>query len=168
MSAKRQHYVVFMSPGTFSSEVSERPIGEWNTHEGARIAAEIKERHGAIPYSFQFETRLIHDPIPDGEGGTLTVNSRTVDRSGTYFIKGETRRYDDIPDNKETHILRSNMRCNDWPIVVETRNGYRHTTPFGAHDAIVDADGTIIVRGDAPEHVEYRAKMTAGWNAERT
>jgi len=34
---------------------------------------------------------------------------------------------------------------------------------FNANDAIVDADGTLVVRGDAPEHVKYRAKMIAEW-----
>lgn len=135
------------------------------------MATEIVERHGARPYAFRFETRLGADPISDGEGGTLEVISKTVARSGRYFINGRLRTLDDVVRDKKSDesILRSNMECNGYPIVCETRNGYLSTHPFEADDYVVDSDGNVIETGNAQKHVEYRAvtmdrvKRERGW-----
>ena len=159
MSCVRQkHYVVFESPGTLFSESSNAEIGEWSTHLACRLAASVVERHGAKPYCFRFETRLVADAVDDGEGGVLEVVPKTVKQSGRHFISGVLRTVEDVrrdalPDER---ILLSNMECNDYPIVCETRNSYRSTQPFRQDDFVVDAAGNITERGDDPKHVAYR------------
>lgn len=141
--SERKHYVVFFSPGTLVAESSERPVKAWDTREAAKIAKGIKERHGAIPYGFRFETRLTAKPIPDGEGGTLEVLSRTVKRSGMYYLGGKVETLAEVKarnDPKERTLV-SNMEGNRWDRVVTTTNGYRWTQPFEEGDKVVDAQG---------------------------
>lgn len=156
-----KHHVVFRSPGTFFHEESSRPIASWDTKVAAWMAKEITERHGARPFGFYFVTNIEADPIPDGAGGTLNVEPKKIAESGMYFLGGKLRRLDDVEaENKEDeHILRSNMRGNGMHIVVENRNSYRSTNPFGEKDVIVDVEtGEVFVRGDDPFLVEYRKK----------
>jgi hypothetical protein len=90
------------------------------------------------------------DPVPDGEGGTMNVQPKEVERSGTHFIEGFILRYADVPDDKEHRILRDNMRCNRMPLCVETFNGYKHTAEFKEDDCIVDDKGRVVLRGNDP------------------
>jgi hypothetical protein len=164
-----KHCVIFESPGTMFSETSTKEIGEWSTKLAVRMAADIVERHCAKPYCFRFETRLTADPVSDGQGGTLEVVAKTVKKSGRYFIGGRLRTLDDAErDGLPTErILVENMRCNSWPIVCETRNGYLSTRPFEAGDFVVSVDGEVLERGDDPKHVAYRADKIARVKAER-
>lgn len=164
-----KHYVVFDSPGTMFTESSSREIGEWSTQLAVRMAADVVERHGARPYCFRFETRRSADPICDGDGGTLEVIPKTLSRSGRYFIGGQLQTLDELearadPDNR---ILLANMSGNDWPITVVTANSYKSTQVFEETDCIVDEHGNIVCRGDAPEHVRYRADTIARVKRER-
>lgn len=153
------HYVTFMSPGTFVSEETSKEIYAWSTVEAAKMAKDIDERHGARPYGFKFSTRITHDPVPDGEGGMLDVQSKLVKKSGVYYINGSLIRFDDVPEDQS--IMRDNMRFNDYPLTVETRNSYRHTGYFSEKDIIVDASGKIIRRGDDSDLLEYRKTKIA-------
>jgi hypothetical protein len=159
---KREHRVTFYSPGTFFDEDTTKPIAAWDPVEAAKMATDIRERHGARPYGFQFSTVIVHSGIPDGEGGTLKAEAKSVGRSGMFYITGKIQTYDEASGS----TLRSNMKYNDWPIVVETTNGYRHAGIFHAKDVIVDADGKIIRKGDDADLVAYREKMIAQWKAE--
>lgn len=161
LNVRNRHYVIFDSPGTMFAERSSREIGEWSTHLAAGMATEIVERHGARPYCFRFETRREADPIDDGYGGTLDVIPKVINKSGRYFINGRLETLDEVeakadPDDR---IRIANMQGNDWPISVVTTNGYRSTQIFEEDDCIVDADGSITVRGDSAEHVRYRAEI---------
>jgi hypothetical protein len=129
------------------------------------MANEITERHGAKPYGFQFVEQIVAEPIDDGEGGTLRVEPKEVFRSGMYFIGGKLIRYDDVPDDQDHRIMRSNMRSNRHPICCETRRSYRWTSTFKAEDFCVDEDGAITVRGDDDELTAYRAAKIAEWEA---
>ena len=53
----KKHFVIFMSPGTFVSETTEKLVESWDVEEAKRLARDIKERHGATPYGFYFVTR---------------------------------------------------------------------------------------------------------------
>lgn len=159
----RKHYVVFYSPGTFVAETSQEPIEEWSPRIAVGMAEKIVERYDSTPYGFRFETRLVRDPIPDGEGGTLTVASKKVAESGMYFLGGRLRTVDDVATEarKDEEILLSNMLGNDYPIVVEVVKRWKSTQPFDATDCIVDATGDVVERGNHPKWVEYRAKKIA-------
>ena len=161
---RQQEYVTFYSPGTFFAESTTKQIATRDPASATALAAEIIERHGARPYGFRFETRIVAEPISDGAGGTLRVEPKTIDESGIYFIGGKLRFQDDIErdaDPKE-EVLLSNMRSNGWPIVVTGMNGYRWTQPFAEGDFLVRGDGVIVARGDAETYVAYRkAKIEA-------
>ena len=167
MATRQEHFVVFYSPGTLFSESTTKTISAWNPTEALRLASNVKERHGAIPFGFQFETRIVADPIPDGQGGELRVEPKTVRTSGMFFIAGQPRLFTELLDDRENHILKSNMRANDWPIVVETCRGYRETHPFKEEDAIITEQGTIIHCGKEAEFVAYRKRILEQWKLER-
>ena len=144
----RKHFVTFYSPGSFMAETTTREVSEWSTHEAMKLAASVKERYNAIPYGFKFDTRIVHDPTPDGEGGTIKVESKVVDTSGMYFINGLVQTVEDIEalNDPSNSILISNMRCNGYDKVVTTKNGYRWTQPLNEKDCVVDSDGEILYK----------------------
>lgn len=166
MTATTKHYVQFLSPGTFVSETRTKEIPAWDTAIAAEMANSVLERHNAKPYGFRFSTRLVHDPIPDGRGGTMEVEPKQIAESEIYFLGGVVKKYDDIPETKDTSILRSNMKGNGYPLVVENNNSWRFTTFFEDGHCIVGPSGEITVRGTDPELKEYADRMKAQWNAE--
>lgn len=164
----RKHQVRFYSPGTLFSESSIYDIESWDTAKAVELSEKVMERYNAKPYGFVFETLLVHDDVPDGEGGTLKVESKRVAQSGVHFLGGKLETYDDVVarnDEKE-NILRSNMRGNEQWIVCINTNSWRSTMPFDEKDCIVDARGNIIERGDDPKYVAYRAEQLAKRKAE--
>jgi hypothetical protein len=166
MATRRQCFVEFLSPGTFYDETTEKPIEQWDIKGAVRMAADITERYGSRPYGFVFKTKLIADDIDDGEGGKMAVAPKTVEASGTHFLNGEVKRFDDIPDTRENSILRSNMRGNRWPLMCETANGYRHVGVFGEGDKVVDSTGRILHDGNSEHLKTYRAERIAQWEAD--
>lgn len=152
----RQHYVTFFSPGSFVAESSCKPIDAWDPVEAMRLCQGITERYGAKPYGFQFETRIVADPVPDGEGGELQVTPKKVAESEIYYIDGRILKFDEVPETDSTRIMRDNMRSNDYPIVVETTRGFRWTQPFKEHDVIVSEQGEVLRRGDDAGLIAYR------------
>ena len=148
------------SPGTLFAESTSLPIDSRDVALATQKAQDITERHNARPYGFRFETRVVADPVPDGEGGTLYVEPKTVDTSGMYFLNGRLETVDEVEarnDPKE-RILRANMQGNDMWIVCITTNGYKSTQPFTEKDFLVNASGVIVKRGDDPRLVEYRTR----------
>ncbi|KQY96411.1 DUF551 domain-containing protein [Brevundimonas sp. Root1423] len=53
----QQHFVLFLSPGTFVAEATEKPVPSWDVATAVAMADSITERHGATPYGFRFITR---------------------------------------------------------------------------------------------------------------
>ena len=158
----RKHQVTFYSPGTLFSESSTFDIESWDPVKAVAMSETIKERYNAKPYGFVFSTLLVHDDVPDGEGGLLHVESKTVKKSGVHFLGGRLETYDDVVSRKDPKedILQSNMRCNeDWIVCINT-NSYRSTMPFNEDDCIVDATGKIVERGNDPQRIAYRAEQT--------
>lgn len=159
----RKHQVTFYSPGTFVSEATTRDIDSWDTAKAVEMSEQITERYGARPYGFVFSTHIVADDVPDGEGGTLKVQPKTVEKSGIHFLGGRLETYDDVVarnDDKE-NILRSNMRNNEHWVIVINDNSYRSTLPFNEEDCIVNASGLVVQRGDDSKLVAYRTEQLA-------
>ncbi len=155
---KRQDFVTFLSPGTMFDELSTRSLDEWSIAAAVELAKGVEERHGAKPYGFYFHTDIVSGPVSDGEGGELTVAKKRVERSGVHFLTGTMETLDDVRgrnDPKEA-ILLSNMEFNEWPLVVVNMNSYKTVRQFHEKDCIVDWQGTVITRGDAPMYKQYR------------
>jgi hypothetical protein len=160
---RRQHFVTFVSPGTFIPETSTKPIKSWDPKKAVEMSGEIKERYGAKPYSFHFTTRIVADPIPDGEGGTLEVEGKDVAKSPNHFLGGTVLTFDEVKarnDPKESMLV-SNMECNGFWTVIKNTNSFKAVLPFRDDDVVVDADGKIIARADDPKYVAYRKKQDA-------
>jgi len=130
-----------MSPGTFCAEQTTRQIESWSTKLAVQMAHEIVERHRARPYGFRFETRIVAEPVPDGEGGTLRVEPKTVEKSGIYFLDGIIETLADVEarSTPKDRILIENMRCNHYDRIVTTRNGYSWCQPFNDGDHVVNS-----------------------------
>lgn len=165
MKPERKNFVQFLSPGTFFSETSSKPIDSWDIAAAVEMANAIKERHGARPYGFQFYTMICAGEVPDGEGGTLKVEPKKVRRSGTHWLGGTLKFFHEIPEDDEHSIMIGNMRCNHMPICIENTNSYRFTGEFKEGDCIVGPSGEITQRGDAPGLVEYRTQKNAEFDA---
>lgn len=164
----RKHQVTFYSPGTLFSESSIYDIDSWDTAKAVELAEKVMERYNAKPYGFVFETVIVAEDVPDGEGGTLKVQSKLVKKSGIHFLGGRLETYDDVLDrnDKKEEILRSNMRGNEMWIVCVNDNSWRSTIPFDEKDCIVDARGMVIEHGSNPKYVTYRAEQLAKRKAE--
>lgn len=160
-----KHYVDFYSPGTFVSEQSRREVPSWDILAAIELANGIQERHGAKPYGFRFSSYMVHDPIPDGQGGELNVEPKEIAKSELHYLGGEIKRFDDVPETQEFEILRSNMRCNRNPVVIENRNSYRFTGVFAGTDCIVGPDGSVVRRANDADLVEYSEKKNAEFDA---
>lgn len=156
----RKEFVTFYSPGTLFAESTSLPIESRDVALATQKSQDITERYNAKPYGFRFETRIVADPVSDGEGGTLHVEPKTVDTSGMYFLNGRLETVDEVEarnDPKE-HILLSNMQGNGMWVVCITTNGYKSTQPFTEKDFMVNALGVVVKRGDDPRLVEYRTR----------
>lgn len=168
MIFKTKHYVTFLSPGTLFSESSTKEIDSWDTKKAVEMAEKILERYNAKPYGFRFSTYKTHEPVSDGEGGTLEVRPKLTKESGLYFLGGKLETYDDVVrrNSDKEQILRDNMRFNDIWIVCINDNSWRATMPFEESSAIVDARGAIIEKGDDPKYIQYRQEQKEKRKAE--
>lgn len=126
-----QHFVTFLSPGTFVSEETTRRVKSWGVEAACEQAHKIVERHGATPYGFYFTTR---------SRGPNDLDSREVKRSGTFYLGGRIRTLAQVradADPKE-EILRTNMECNGWERIITNDNSWRHTALFNKGDVLLD------------------------------
>lgn len=103
----------------------------------------------------------------DGRGGELKIEPKELKRSPLHYLGGKVIRYDDIPDDDKNSILRSNMRCNDWPLVIENTNSWRFTGAFHEGEVICDADGSIVRRASDADLAEYRTRKLAEFKEQR-
>lgn len=168
MPAHEKIYARFLSPGTFVHEESRVPLETGTVDEALRLSSTLVERHGARPFGFMLLTMLVHEPIPDGRGGTLEVVPKELERSGMYFLGGQVLRFEEVRAQEPPEsVLSRNMENNDFPIVIETVRGYRAANPFRVDDVSIDPEtGKVVVRGDDPELVAYRAACRATWKQE--
>ena len=119
----KQHFVTFFSPGSFVAEDITKPIKSWNVAIARRMALQIKERHGATPYGFQFTTRSRSEK---------DLDSRVSARSPMYYLNCKVETIKEIAErgDQKDAILLFNMRANGWKKVVTTTRGWRWTQPL--------------------------------------
>jgi hypothetical protein len=161
---ERKHYVTFYSPGTLFNETTTEEIESWDPALAVEMSERILERHDAKPYAFGFETRIVHAPIPDGEGGKMQVRSKKVKESpGRFFLGGKIATLEEVEAraDPEESILRSNMQGNGWNAIVTNTNSWKCTQPFGPDDVVVGPDGSITARGADYVTAEKPAEVSA-------
>lgn len=141
----KEMYIEFCSPGTLVSETTKVKTDHNvpNIREAIRKYKNIKERHDAKPYGFRYV---------DGNGKPISELF--------YYINGTISTYNDIPDNEKNNILRSNMRCDNQPIIIENNNSWRFTAFFHQTYIIIDEDCNIIRSGDDKDLMEYRKNFS--------
>lgn len=130
---KEQNFVDFFSPGTLFAEVDTRKIDSWDVEKAIEMSKSIIQRYGARPYAFQFFTKARSDD---------DLDSREVKRSGTYFINGTVKSLEELEaeNDPNNRILISNMRCNKWDKIVQTRSLYNWTQPFKDGDQVIKVE----------------------------
>lgn len=139
-------YVTFFSPGMLFSESTELKLAKSDTLKSiVKMASKIKERYGATPYGFTIKT--VSEGSVKVKGEKYKADPKELNRTGTHFLTGRVLTLNNIPDDMEHNILRSNMKCNGWKAVVENTNSYRATLPFEKDDVVVDWTGKIVARG---------------------
>ena len=127
----KKHFVEFYSPGTFVSESTERPIDSWDVDEAKKMAKSIKERHGAVPYGFRFNTRT---------RGPKDLDSKVTASSSMYFLGGKVETYEEIckrNDPKE-ETLRWNMESNKFDRIIVNTNSWKITLPLDKDDVVLE------------------------------
>ena len=122
-----QSFVIFLSPGAFFSEQTERPIDSWDIEQAKAIAAGMVQGHNARPYGFKFVTRRRKD-------------DEIIKQSGVYYLGGKLRTLEQVEaDNlPNEEILRWNMRENNYSAVIENTNSWKFTAPFNKEDVLLD------------------------------
>lgn len=126
----KKHFVTFYSPGTFLAETTEKPIRSWSIPTAKKMAAQVVERYGAVPYGFRFSTRT---------RGKDDLDSKVTERSPFYFINCKIETLEEIEqraDPKESTLL-ANMKCNGWDRVATTTKGWRWTQPVDDTDVVL-------------------------------
>jgi hypothetical protein len=126
----QKHFVQFLSPGTFVSEMTEKPIDSWDVEAAVLMAADIKERYGAKPYGFRFTTR---------ERGDDDLDSKQSAQSGIYYLGGKVETLAEVEarnDPKE-RILLANMKGNGIDKIVINDNSWRFTAALHENDVVL-------------------------------
>lgn len=126
-----KHFVTFLSPGTFVSETTEKPIDSWDVDAAVKLAADICERHASRPYGFKFSTRA---------RSADELDSKVVAQSGVYYLGGkiETRAEVEARNDPKEHVLRTNMRINNIERIVINDNSWRFTAALNDGDTVLD------------------------------
>lgn len=134
------HFVEFMSPGTFVSEKTTKPIDSWSVDKALQMAADVIERHGARPFGFRFITR---------ERGETDLDSKVTKFSGIYYLGGTVRTIEDVERDAlpDENILLANMRGNRWHRIITNSNSWKWTGVLNDEDTVLDF--TMPTVGDA-------------------
>jgi hypothetical protein len=129
----KKHFVVFLSPGTFVHEMSEKPIDSWDVEKAKRMARSITERHGATPFAFYFTTR---------SRGEDDLDSKVTDTSVTYYLGGKVETLAEVKARatKDDRILISNMEINHYDRIITNTNSWKVTQPLNKNDVVLDWD----------------------------
>lgn len=125
------HFVEFLSPGTFVSEVTRRAVESWNVDEAVGMARDVIERHAATPYGFRFTTR---------SRAADELDSKVTNTSGVYYLGGKIRTAEEIlagTDPSEA-ILRSNVEINGIKRVIVNDNYWRFTAELRDEDTVLE------------------------------
>lgn len=126
-----QHFVVFLSPGTFVPEESKREIASWNVDLAIEMAQGIMARYDSRPFGFQFVTHSRDDH---------ELDSHETTRSNMYYLGGRVFTLAEIQarnDPKEK-ILLLNMKSNGVTRVIENTNSWKFVGEFKEGDVLLD------------------------------
>lgn len=125
------HFVTFFSPGTFVAETTTQPIDAWDVELAKTMARAIKERHGAVPYGFQFTTR--------GRGED-DLDSKTIAKSPLYYLGGtvETLAQVKARATDQDRILIANMEGNGHKRIITNTNSWKWTQPLQKTDVVLE------------------------------
>lgn len=126
-----QHFVHFLSPGTFMSEETRRPIEAWDVEMAAELAHGVLERYNSSPYGFYFSTR---------SRGPDDLDSKQSATSSLYYLGGKVETLAEVEarNDPSEHILRSNMRGNGYDRIVINDNSWRFIGPLRDTDVVLD------------------------------
>ena len=126
-----KNFVKYLSPGSFVSEETIKPIDSWDVKTAIEMAREIKERHGATPYGFVFITKSRTDE---------ELDSSITETSPMHYLGGKVYTLQEIKErkNRNDEILIRNMECNGWDCVIENNNSYKYTAIFKDNDILLD------------------------------
>jgi len=129
----QQHFVTFLSPGSFVHEETTKPIDTWDVEQATAMSHNIMERHGATPFAFQFSTRERQDN---------ELDSKIVRRSGRYYLGGTVFTLEEIKARNDPNdrILISNMEGNGYERVVENCNSWKATLAMQSNDTVLVSD----------------------------
>jgi hypothetical protein len=127
----KKHFVTFLSPGTFLSEETEKPISDWIVEEAVSMSKSITERRNAKPYGFYFTTCERKDDELDSH---VTAKSK-----GVYYLGGKVLNAEGVKrEIPNCEILLSNMKNNNWDRVVVNDNSWRTIQPLRDGDVVLD------------------------------
>lgn len=127
----KKEFVTFYSPGTFVSESTTKEIEAWDTATATEMARQIKERYGATPYAFRFETH---------SRGDNDLDSKITATSNLYYLGGRIETLADVEvrnDPKEA-ILLANMRGNGIERIIINDNSWRFIGAFNEGDVLLE------------------------------
>ncbi len=125
-----QHFVTFLSPGTFVSEETTKPIASWDVEIAVAMARNVTERHNSVPYGFIFTTRSRSEK---------DLDSKEVKRSKCHYLGGRILTLADVKKEMPNEsILISNMECNGIKRVIINTNSWRSVLPFDEGDTLLD------------------------------
>ena len=127
----KKHFVLFYSPGTFVSEMTEKEIDSWDIEKAKELARSVSERYNAKPFGFRFITRSRNDN---------ELDSKITEKSNMYYLGGKIRHLDFIilENNPDEQILISNMKMNGWDRVIENTNSWKITQPLEPGDVVLE------------------------------
>lgn len=144
VATEEKWFAVFYSPGTFVSEVSERPLETNSAAEAFRAALAIQERYGARPFGFDIVKRLVTVAV----GDLPSVELKELSCSGRHYIDGRIMTLADVDREMPTEtILIGNMRGNNHDRIVTgpvLGKGWRWTHAFRDGDVLLDSDGQMV------------------------
>lgn len=126
-----QHFVTFLSPGTFFHEETTEPIDSWNVEAATKMADSVIERYDATPFAFQFSTRA---------RGPKDLDSKEVKRSGRYYLGGKIETLAEVKkrNKPDERILARNMESNGWDRIIVNTNSWKICQPFQKDDVLLD------------------------------
>lgn len=128
----KQNFVTFLSPGTFFSEQSTKPIDVWDVDRAVTMSKRVVERYNARPYGFQFTTRT---------RGPKDLDSKETNRSGTYFLGGRVMTLEEVKrEMPDERVLISNMKCNGYDKIVVSNTPWQSIHPLEKGDTVLQEE----------------------------
>ena len=132
-----EHWVEYHIPGAFFSESSRKKLTSYSVEEAMKHFPQ---------YAFAFHLFDVETRTGTLEDGEKIEKKKEVNESGRYYPGAELynleqlNRLNDSTKTKskprgEFETLVSNMKCNEWDLIVKTRCG--NWQPFDKKDRVI-------------------------------